>query len=495
MSETSETQSARSNTSNSDLPKSNDGDPRSAMSEALNAGSIPWNVSFTQTECEVNTPFSELAWSVQQLCQKFWPTSYEEVQIARLDGGSFNRIVSLTLNPSTALRPVLSQVLPTNQSKNPRCKSSIDPDDKPAANYILRISRWEDSDIEHQIEILSYVRLHTDIPIPRILAYDVGSNNTLERPYTLQKRIPGVPLNKIINNLTFSQRLDLVSEIASIVKKMQKIESPAPGKIGVPKTTKCTSLEEKLAAATITNLTADRHGLPEQEEATPTTEGVDALQVLHFDLITMFGNDDPYNHTVNALKSCDEGRSVLSFFNFQFTRQMLHQIERCHCDVVCTILFHRLMQVAIEMDEELDLGTDVFNFYHGDLEPRNIMVQTDDSKRLHITGVIDWDLAAFFPRVVSCLAPRWLWAPNVDLNSAEREDERDPTDSEAKALKERFDELMGDDYVEMAYESHYALLRRLFHLAVSGINTSENFREAEAIISDWAKMKALFQEE
>ena len=87
---------------------------------------------------------------------------------------------------------------------------------------------------------------------------------------------------------------------------------------------------------------------------------------------------------------------------------MLQEQLTSRMSYVATVRLHRLMQIAIEMDEELDLRTDVFNFDHGDLEPRNIMVQICDFGKLHITGILDWDHAAMVPRAVSCLAPRWL---------------------------------------------------------------------------------------
>ena len=43
----------------------------------------------------------------------------------------------------------------------------------------------------------------------------------------------------------------------------------------------------------------------------------------------------------------------------------------------------------------------------------------------------------------------------------------------------------------MAYDTEFAILRRLFRLAIGGIITTEN--QAEAIITDWARYKAALQ--
>ena len=103
----------------------------------------------------------------------------------------------------------------------------------------------------------------------------------------------------------------------------------------------------------------------------------------------MCSDDDPYNGTINTVKSSVEGQSVLTFLNFQFARFILHTIHNYEYDVRNTIFFHGLMRVVIEMEEELSLGVDKFNFYHGDLEPRNILVQICDFRKLHISETVD----------------------------------------------------------------------------------------------------------
>ena len=473
-------------------------DARSTMLDVQDDCTPPWKVSATRTECEEHTPFAEFAWSVQQLCKEFWPRSYQDITITRLNGGSFNRIIGLSVKPSVAPSRVTFSTFSKGQHGSPEVSTE---------NYILRVSRDDESDLSHQIANLFYVQTHTTLPVPRILTFDLGSDNSLERPYTLQQRIPGVPLNTVIKDLTFSQRMDLVREIANIVKQTQSVESSVAGKLGFPKRTRRTIpslsdsgagspatqqeqvlLKEKLALMTV--------GLSKEKAATENAfdeektkiDIVDTLQVLHFDLNTAFSTDDPYNGVVNTIKS-SRGRSVLFFLNFQLVRHMLQNLENCPGDIVRVSIYRQLMQVVSEMDEELFLGEDVFNLFHGDLEPRNIMVYICDVGKLHVSGIIDWDLTAFVPRAVSCLAPRWVWRHDGNLDSHEREGEEDPTDTEQMALKQAFDNLVGDDFVEMAYEPQFALLRRLFRLAISGLVYTEHFTAAQSILDEWLKLK------
>ena len=313
MSDASQTCTARLNVADAKTSKSDILGTYSATSDVHTNESWSWDVSRTQTECQVCTQYPEIAWSVQQLCQKYWPTCYEDLQIRRLEGGSFNRIFALTFHPSTKPRP---SVLSSPLNRQPMQKLSVCQEDNPSGDYILRVSRgWgPDGEIEDQVNLLSYVRLRTDIPIPRILAYDTGSDNNLGLPYALHTRIPGVPLNSIIASLTFDQRLDLVHATAGIIKELQKIKSPVAGKIRFPKSSgdtsefskdnlnngdagaTNTSLEEKLAVM-VTNVRESS----QYRKAKPTTNNAENLQVLHFDLIS----EDSYNGTANILESAN----------------------------------------------------------------------------------------------------------------------------------------------------------------------------------------------
>ena len=472
----------------------------SVASEASGSNSTFSRASFNPTVDGGETPFEEFAWSVQQLCKKFWPADYEEVTITRLDGGSFNRIVGLSVKPSLALTGKTAPALPDTKSHEDRSE-----------HYILRISRDDDSDVADHIMVLFYIRTHTSLPIPRVVAFDIGSENILERPYTLQQRMPGIPLDTIISKLTFDQRRSLAIQVAQIIKQIQDVESPVAGQIGIPTLTQQVpsedpsserqgtgpveaSLEKKLAFMTMTGLPSDTSEAQMSFSKVETeTSSMETLQILHFDFKTAFSRDDPYNGVVNTVKS--ETLPVLSYFNFQFVRHMLRVLQTKSTDYILTRMYHQLMQIALEMDELHCLGKDVFNFYHGDLEPRNILVHVCDFGEIHIAGILDWDNSAFVPRAVSCMAPRWIWSIKEDLDSHERDDEEDPSDPEQIALKEAFDDAIGYDWVDMAYSPEYRLVRRLFRLSIGGIQSNESFDEVESLTKEWAELRRTLKED
>ena len=467
---------------------------KSGVSECNSAHS---GVSFAPTLNGDEAPFEEFAWSVQQLCKRFWPTTFEDISITRHDGGSFNRIIGLSVRPSLAL----TQAIPPNPARN-------ESQDERSEHYILRVSRSDDDiDIPNQVATLFYVQKHTSIPVPRVLAFDIGSDNDVEKPYTLQQRIPGVPLEGIIDKLTFNQRRGLAVQIARILRQMQDVRASAAGTIGIPthlqfeyhtddeecnklraKVPGDLSLEKKLAFMTVTGLPTTTSNAPESfDHAKPKIEDNEDLQILHFELRTNWPSKDPYNGVANTVKNTEI--PVLTYFNFQFARQMLHILHRSIKDVCKTRMYHQLMQIALEMDDDRCLGKDAFNLCHGDLEPRNIMVHVCDFGDVHIAGVLDWDFACFAPQAASCLAPRWLWSYKPGIDSNEREDEDDPTDPEQIALKEAFDDAVGDAFTDMAYSPEGRIVRRLFSLSIGGIGTNEAFDEVENLVKDWAELR------
>ena len=462
--------------------------------KSSNHGSACSKNSFTPTINGGEAPFEEFAWTVQEVCKRFWPTAYEDVTITRLDGGSFNRIVALSVKPSLALGPAVPALLPNTQGQDERSE-----------HYVLRVARDSDLQVVDHITVLYYVQKHTSIPVPRVLAFDIGSDNAVERPYTLQQRIPGVCLDTIISKLTFDQRRGLAAQIARIIRQMQGAKNPVAGKIGIPTRVAHNasdeaslelqanglgelSLDKKLAFMTVTGLPSATDEAPKSfAEADPEISEEDHLQVLHFDLTSRFGNNDQYTGVVNTVRN--KRTPVLSFFNFQFVRQMLQELQNFPMDVIDTRLFHQLMQVGLEMDDDLCLGEDTFNLFHGDFEPRNIMVHVCDFGDVHISGVLDWDLSGFVPQAVSCTAPRWVWSVKPGLDSDEREDEEDPTDPEQIALKEAFDDAVGEKFVKMAYSPEHRLVRRLFRLAVGGLVSTESIVEAQSVIKEWAELR------
>ena len=463
-----------------------------------------WSYSHTSTQAKQSTPFAEFAWSVQQLCKKLWPTSFEEVSIERLQGGSYNRIIGLTIKSSLATSSDQQDI---ERPSLMVADSNIATQDR-SSEYILRISRDAESLVDGDIITLCYVRARSSIPVPQIVAFDLGTDNLLGSPYTIQHRIAGVPLIQVMDDLTQTQRRQLVVQIAGIVRELQGMTSPVPGQLGFPNSSlsqnMCTKqhvaedrehpksrqlvLQEKLSRMIeYEGGSRDGSGLVGEPEFDFISEKNDP-KLLHY---TNVSPGDSFNGTINNHMA--EG-ATLGCIQLQITRNLIDALK-IHTGAYVTRCYARLLEVTHEMNE-LGYFSDIhFNLFHHDLEPRNIMVQIDDqSGDLKVTGILDWDQVKFVPRFVSCCPLPWLWCYDDDPYFDEATAYEAPEDPEMEDLKRLFNELVGEEFVKLAYSPQYRLARRLFKYAVEGIFGCWDVEAIDELVSEWSDFRNGLQE-
>ena len=423
-------------------------------------------ISLASTVEYSQAPYAEFSWQVHQLCKKIWPSSYNDVHIQYLQGGSSNRVIGLSF-PSK----ILENGHNAKGSPNTRLSSGMlaafddlslklltEPSNQ---RFVLRISRFPGSSISRGIASLDYVSNHTSIPVSRIVAYDLTPENAIGSPYSLQYRAPGMPLHLIHSNLTYRQQHDLVKEAARVLLELQKVESPFAGRIGYLETKErkepylATSVREALLAIQDNDAGHDEHA-SDTHQPQPS--------ILHYQLPT---RDDLYNGTLSTLKSCN----ALGIICFQFSRLIIESVPRDRTGNFQASYTIRLLAAAREMDELGCFGYEsTMKLYHDDFEPRNIMVTIDNDEfgTVKSSSIIDWDDAIFAPPFVSSLPPRWLWSDTNCNTNEEPQIYEDPTDPELLSLKQMFDDHVGWEFTSYSYEPQYRLARRLFRFAFNG---------------------------
>ena len=437
-----------------------------------------WDYSLYSTQSYyAQTPFPEFAWSVQQLCKTLWPSSFEEISLEDINGGSFNRIVGVSLKSSV---DSLSTDLISNML-----------DQHGNNDYILRVPHHADDPMDGDLIILHYVRSKTSIPVPHVVAFDLSDDNPLGRPYMLQRRIPGVCLSSIIYELTQPQRCQLAIQLARIIRQLIGITSPVPGQLGFPKAKvlqeSCTenhtpnnknssrtaqnTLQEKLSRMMVGNDTAN--------------DGI-APQFLHYDGAL---DNDAFNGTINHFNGCKPGDVAFACIQFQLTRHMIDSLTSPYPQIFKTKQYTRLLEMAREMHDLGFLADDHYNLFHHDLESRNIMVSIDDVGDLKITGILDWDQTKFVPRFVSCCPPPWLWCYDDDPYFDEATTYETPEDPDMQELKQLFDENVGEEFTKLAYPPQYRIARRLFKLAVEGYYEVEYEQRVDDLICEWTEFR------
>lgn len=93
--------------------------------------------------------------------------------------------------------------------------------------YIVRISRPEQDDVDRwaEVAVLKAISGQLPVPTPHFVQYDVLSNNVLEKPYMIQKRITGKRLSVLLDNLNLEQKKCLVRKHISLFHEVASIEA------------------------------------------------------------------------------------------------------------------------------------------------------------------------------------------------------------------------------------------------------------------------------
>jgi Phosphotransferase enzyme family len=91
-------------------------------------------------------------------------------------------------------------------------------------SYIFRATLpVEPSDkVRSEVATLDYIKRHTNIPVPDVIAYDSSSSNALGFEWILMEKISGEPISNIWRGLSDSSKAAITRKIASYVLQMRK---------------------------------------------------------------------------------------------------------------------------------------------------------------------------------------------------------------------------------------------------------------------------------
>lgn len=127
---------------------------------------------------------------------------------------------------------------------------------------------------------------------------------------------------------------------------------------------------------------------------------------------------------------------------------------------------------------------------HGDVYPRNILVEVTDNESVRFTGIIDWDSAQFAPAFMAYEVPCWLWkfddlrsgfleGLNLRIDAAD-----EPQDRFDLEIKQAFDTVVGEAWLKVAYEKDAAVYRHIWQLMREGLWYSTQLYLAEDAIEE-----------
>ena len=159
-------------------------------------------ISETSTLAYDQVPFEEYVPVVKRLCRQLWPSTTEEIEIERLKGGGFNRVIGITTH---------------------------DVADHTTTRYVLRIPRFEDTRPDRELAIHQYVQEHTSIPIAEAVFSDLTSENVLGKPYVIQKRLLGENLHYTYETLDHERKKAIAEQWGRILLGGQAVRNDGAG--------------------------------------------------------------------------------------------------------------------------------------------------------------------------------------------------------------------------------------------------------------------------
>ncbi|KAF2818356.1 hypothetical protein CC86DRAFT_433676, partial [Ophiobolus disseminans] len=177
--------------------------------------------SASQTSTELYDgyePFDTFKTRVEHLCRELWPDTKSCFDIQHMSGGSDNRVVGLTV------------VLPEARDEGPH--TGPDMVRLPAGAYVLHIPRSRTETFKHDSVLLERVSQYlapSGIRVPTILHFDTGVLNALGRPYSLQRRFSGSRLDAAWDALNNLQREQVAFELGRMFKALESARNASGG--------------------------------------------------------------------------------------------------------------------------------------------------------------------------------------------------------------------------------------------------------------------------
>ena len=121
--------------------------------------------------------------------------SNKKLTVTFLGEGSFNKAYTVNVQATSEVKSyVFRATLP------------VEPSDK----------------VRSEVATLDYIKRHTNIPVPTVIAYDSSSENALGFEWILIEKIPGEPISNLWRGLSDGSKAAITREIASYVQQMRK---------------------------------------------------------------------------------------------------------------------------------------------------------------------------------------------------------------------------------------------------------------------------------
>jgi aminoglycoside phosphotransferase (APT) family kinase protein len=390
--------------------------------------------SETSTIRYEHEPFQTFQHKVAKLAAEVLHSTASDISIEHMKGGTYNRVVDVKVRATKPTRQCTSWAQKLLRTLLRKPASSV------YENYIVRIQRGTGEDLQQQVAALKAVSARLQLLIPEVVSFDESSNNAIETPYIIQKRLPGQMFTHMMKDLNLEQIKSATERITELVSIIAAIHAP-PGELAVENAT--SSVDQPIRT--------NKFMVPRGDTIPSTPQ-------------------EPLEH---LLELCETWR--------EFQKAGKHCFEE---------LWDSFAAISKSLGRRGFLeGPCVL--VHGDFREYNLLARVSSLTTVEIAGIIDWDNCFFAPQFVAYRAPFWLWTAE-DASTDDLDDEMnasaEPESLADQAVKQVFMEKASADYKRFAFAPEAILGRRMHHILRKGIFGQWSMMEARAIISEWDEL-------
>lgn len=432
------------------------------------------DVSETSTVEYNQECFVEFQHKVLALCEQLWPDENSAIKVERLRGGSYNRIVGITIHPEPTVvseppktSSTFFQLLKSPSKLFAKLKAFVRPavDHRAPVHYILRCPR-ENEDQNNIVREIALFRLaDNSLPsftVPTAIKFDTSSDNLLGAPFVISKRLPGANLDNLWPDLNHQQKLSLAVQIGKVYNELSRSPFKFVGMVD---------------PASVSN---DKN---KQKD----------IRVFEPQFNRRVKVENEWKDVTENLRTLAPRQTPLEVLRSRFQKWKVWDFNPNFSDGE-SIPYTKLARIVEEQQTQHSTWAPERCFYlaHNDLYPRNIMARIVNDHQVEVTGILDWDLATIAPAVVAFQPPWWLWknelyqADESNWSGAIRapEDYNTVTPKE-KQIREAFEARAGFKVTEFINNPDSHLAKKLWRWACGGFPENEQIELARDVVNSW----------
>jgi len=309
-----------------------------------------------------------------------------------------------------------------------------------------------------EVATILFVGQNTDIPVPRIFAFDDSRENELGFEWILMEMLPGVTLRTRWRKLSKDAKRDLVKEVAKYEAQLSRYKFPVIGNIFLKPGAQLTSNDSPYIP-----VLADTKPAQEENQQIPVLPALGPLVSMIFfwgHHITQDVPRGPFTDSEDWIRA----RLTLILMDQEIILKTSDDEDDIEDAEDAKTIATKLLQLLPSTFSSETCSIELSMLCHDDLSMQNILVDSDG----RITGVIDWECVSALPLWKACGLPTFLRGrdrieePRKNQYLPDNDDEDTVDDTIGPTKKVLDNEGVNSLYWEHLLEYELTILREVF---------------------------------